>query len=414
MCRRKGETMDNIKLKTNLENYQDEWKNFEEKEFSLDFLNIGNKVAFFIIIFFFTIVMIAAFKIKAETVDDLPVVVQELVPPPFVPVHNQVADEKAKVVKVTMIVEEKIIEIDDEGTQFRVFAFNDSVPGPLIVVHEGDYIELTLINPEKNNFEHNIDFHASTGALGGGGLTHVLPGEEVVLRWKAIKPGVFVYHCAPGGAMVPWHVVKGMNGAVMVLPRDGLKDRDGNPIRYDKAYYIGEQDFYIPKDEYGNYKIFKEPGDGYSETLEVMKTLTPTHVVFNGAVDALTGENALTAEVGETVLFIHAQANRDTRPHLIGGHGDYVWPNGSFNDPPRTNLETWFVPGGAAAAAIYTFRQPGTYLYLNHNLIEAFILGAKAEVQVSGEWNDDLMKQIKEPSDIDWDAYVEHNSQLNN
>ena len=414
MSRRKGETMNNIKLKTNLENYQDEWKNFKEKEFSLDFLNIGNKVAFFIIIFFFTIMMIVAFKIKAETVDDLPVVVQELVPPPFVPVHNQVADEKAKMVKVTMIVEEKIIEIDDQGTQFRVFAFNNSVPGPLIVVHEGDYIELTLINPEKNNFEHNIDFHASTGALGGGGLTHVLPGEEVVLRWKAIKPGVFVYHCAPGGAMVPWHVVKGMNGAVMVLPRDGLKDRDGNPIRYDKAYYIGEQDFYIPKDEYGNYKIFKEPGDGYSETLEVMKTLTPTHVVFNGAVDALTGENALTAEVGETVLFIHAQANRDTRPHLIGGHGDYVWPNGSFNDPPRTNLETWFVPGGAAAAAIYTFRQPGTYLYLNHNLIEAFILGAKAEVQVSGEWNDDLMKQIKEPSDIDWDAYVEHNSQLNN
>ena len=414
MSRRKGETMNNIKLKTNLENYQDEWKNFEEKEFSLDFLNIGNKVALFIIIFFFTIVMIAAFKINAETVDDLPVVIQELVSPPFVPVHNQVADEKAKVIKVTMIVEEKIIEIDDEGTQFRVFAFNDSVPGPLIVVHEGDYIELTLINPEKNNFEHNIDFHASTGALGGGGLTHVLPGEEVVLRWKAIKPGVFVYHCAPGGAMVPWHVVKGMNGAVMVLPRDGLKDRDGNPIRYDKAYYIGEQDFYIPKDEYGNYKIFKEPGDGYSETLEVMKTLTPTHVVFNGAVDALTGENALTAEVGETVLFIHAQANRDTRPHLIGGHGDYVWPNGSFNDPPRTNLETWFVPGGAAAAAIYTFRQPGTYLYLNHNLIESFILGAKAVVQVSGEWNDDLMKQIKEPSDIDWDAYVEHNSQLNN
>ena len=404
----------NIDNKTSLENNKDEWESFEEKEFSLDFFKISNKIALFIIIIFLSIVFFASFKANADTADNLPVVVQELVPPPFVPVHNQVADEKAKVVKVTMIVEEKIIEIDDEGTQFRVFAFNDSVPGPLIVVHEGDYIELTLINPEKNNFEHNIDFHASTGALGGGGLTHVLPGEEVVLRWKAIKPGVFVYHCAPGGAMVPWHVVKGMNGAVMVLPRDGLKDRDGNPIRYDKAYYIGEQDFYIPKDEYGNYKIFKEPGDGYSETLEVMKTLTPTHVVFNGAVDALTGENALTAEVGETVLFIHAQANRDTRPHLIGGHGDYVWPNGSFNDPPRTNLETWFVPGGASGAAIYTFRQPGTYLYLNHNLIESFILGAKAVVQVSGEWNDDLMKQIKEPGDIDWDAYVEYNSQLNN
>ncbi len=398
----------NIDYKLDLENKKDEWDKFEEQEFSLDFLNISNKVAFFIVVIFLSIVFFVTFTAKADPADDLPVVVQKLLPPPFVPIHDQVADGEAKVVKVTMIIEEKIIEIDDDGTQFRVFAFNDSVPGPLIVVHEGDYIELTLINPEKNNFQHNIDFHASTGALGGGGLTHVLPGEEVILRWKAIKSGVFVYHCAPGGAMVPWHVVKGMNGAVMVLPRDGLKDRDGNPIRYDKAYYIGEQDFYIPKDEYGNYKIFKEPGDGYSETLEVMRTLTPSHVVFNGAVDSLTGENAMTAEVGETVLFIHAQSNRDTRPHLIGGHGDFVWPNGSFNDPPRTNLETWFVPGGAAAAAIYTFHQPGTYVYLNHNLIEAFILGAKAEVQVNGKWNDDLMKQIKEPSDIDWNTYEQH------
>ena len=398
----------NINYKLDLENKKDEWDKFEEQEFSLDFLNISNKVAFFIVVIFLSIVFFVTFTAKADPADDLPVVVQKLLPPPFVPIHDQVADGEAKVVKVTMIIEEKIIEIDDDGTLFRVFAFNDSVPGPLIVVHEGDYIELTLINPEKNNFQHNIDFHASTGALGGGGLTHVLPGEEVILRWKATKPGVFVYHCAPGGAMVPWHVVKGMNGAVMVLPRDGLKDRDGNPIRYDKAYYIGEQDFYIPKDEYGNYKIFKEPGDGYSETLEVMRTLTPSHVVFNGAVDSLTGENAMTAEVGETVLFIHAQSNRDTRPHLIGGHGDFVWPNGSFNDPPRTNLETWFVPGGAAAAAIYTFHQPGTYVYLNHNLIEAFILGAKAEVQVNGKWNDDLMKQIKEPSDIDWNTYEQH------
>lgn len=337
---------------------------------------------------------------KSSEADKLPVVVQELVPAPLVPAHDIVAKGGPKVIKVRMSVTEKIITIDKQGTKFRVFAFNDSIPGPLIVAHVGDYIELTLVNPKENNFEHNIDFHAATGALGGGGLTHILPGEEVVLRWKAIKPGVFVYHCAPGGAMVPWHVVKGMNGAVMVLPRDGLKDREGNPITYDKAYYIGEQDFYVPKDNNGKYKEYLHPGDGFSDVLEVMKTLTPTHVVFNGSEGALEGDNALTAKVGESVMFIHAQANRDTRPHLIGGHGDYVWPNGSFNDPPRTNLETWFVPGGAAGAMIYKFRQPGTYVYLNHNLIEAFILGAKAEVKVEGKWNNDLMEQLMEPTRI--------------
>ena len=79
---------------------------------------------------------------------------------------------------------------------------------------------------------------------------------------------------------------------------------------------------------------------------------------FNGKSGALTGENALTAKVGETVLIIHSQANRDTRPHLIGGHGDYVWQSGSFNDAPSTNLETWFIAGGSAGAALYTFKQP--------------------------------------------------------
>ena len=66
-------------------------------------------------------------------------------------------------------------------------------------------------------------------------------------------PCVFVYHRAPGDVMIPYHVLHGMSGAVMVLPRDGLKDAQGKPYKYDRAYCIGEQDYYIPKDESGNY-----------------------------------------------------------------------------------------------------------------------------------------------------------------
>ena len=128
-----------------------------------------------------------------------------------------------------------------------------------------------------------------------------------------------------------------------------------------------------------------------------MRKLTPSHIVFNGKVGALTGANALTAKVGETVLLIHSQANRDTRPHLIGGHGDWVWETGKFGNPPQKNLETWFIRGGSAGAALYTFKQPGVYAYLNHNLIEAFELGAAGHIKVEGKWNDDLMKQIKAP-----------------
>lgn len=292
--------------------------------------------------------------------NDLQRVTQTLVAPPFLPEHDQVAKGAPKVVEVRLEVEEKLMEVGPGGAEVWALTFNGTVPAPMIVVHQNDYVELTLVNPSTNSLQHNIDLHAATGALGGGELTLVTPGQEVTFRFKAVKPGVFVYHCAPGGPMIPFHVVSGMNGAIMVLPREGLADSQGDLVKYDKAYFVGEQDFYIPQNEDGTYKSYGSPAEALGDTLEAMKSQNPSHVVFNGSVGALTGENALKASVGEKVLILHSQANRDSRPHLIGGHADLVWQGGSFSDLPDTNYETWFVPGGSAVAALYEFRQPGT------------------------------------------------------
>ena len=332
----------------------------------------------------------------------------KLVPPPFVHQHDQVAKDPPSIVEFEMLIVEKEVEIDDDGTMLQGMTFDGSIPGPLMVVHEGDYVELTLINPPENDMQHNIDFHAATGGLGGGALTLVNPGEKTVLRFKATRPGTFVYHCAPGGPMIPWHVVSGMSGAIMILPRDGLKNEKGKSVTYDRVYYIGENDFYIPKDEDGEYIRFDDVGSSYGETLDVMNGLIPTHVVFNGKAGALTGDHALMANVGENVLFVHSQANRDTRPHLIGGHGDLVWETGKFNNPPERDLETWFIRGGSAGAALYEFRQPGVYAYVNHNLIEAVNLGATAHVVVEGEWNNDLMAQVLAPSPYGEDVSADY------
>lgn len=323
----------------------------------------------------------------------------DLVAPPFVHAHEQIVTAAPRIVEFTMTIEEKQHVVDDEGTTIWAMTFNGSVPGPIMVVHEGDYVELTLINPDTNMMGHNIDFHAAIGALGGAALTNINPGEKAVLRFKATKAGAFVYHCAPEG-MVPWHVTSGMNGAIVVLPREGLSDGKGKQLPYDKIYYVGEQDFYVPKDADGNYMSFEGIGDGYADTIDVMRKLVPSHVVFNGKVGALTGDAAMTAAVGETVLVIHSQANRDTRPHLIGGIADYVWQSGKFHNAPEVDLETWFIPGGAAGASLFTFLQPGVYAYVNHNLIEAFELGAAGHFVVSGEWNDDLMTGVMAPSPI--------------
>jgi nitrite reductase (NO-forming) len=132
-----------------------------------------------------------------SNVKDLEKVTQKLVNPPFLPEHDQVAKGGPKVIQVTMDIEEKEIEVKP-GVYVQAMTFNGTNPGPMMVVHQGDYLELTLRNPKTNSMTHNIDFHASTGALGGGGLTHVNPGQQTVLRFKADRAGVFVYHCARG------------------------------------------------------------------------------------------------------------------------------------------------------------------------------------------------------------------------
>lgn len=323
-------------------------------------------------------------------------VTQELAAPPALPQHEQVNDGPPRIVAVRMEISEKELEIEP-GVFTWSLSFNGTVPGPIIVVHEGDYVELTLVNPADNLMFHNIDFHASMGALGGGELTKVRPGEEVVLRFRALKPGVFIYHCAPGGDSVPRHVTHGMNGAIMVLPRDGLKDAAGNPLRYDRAYYIGEQDYYLPRDDSGAFIRYEDAAASANDDIAAMKTLLPTHIVFNGAAGALQGVGKLTAKVGENVLLVHSQANRPSYPHLIGGHGDYVWERGSFNNPPRVDLESWVIAAGSAGASLHTIRQPGTYVYLSHNLIEAFLFDARAVLVAEGEWDNDLMEQVKPP-----------------
>ncbi|MGN6215058.1 copper-containing nitrite reductase [Parafilimonas sp.] len=366
------------------------------------FLN-GFKLFIIAVLFFFTAcknnntsVIDAQFSGSG---DNLKHVTEELVPPPMLPKFEQVDKDGPKIIDVTLTAEEKKIEVAP-GDSAWVFTFNGSVPAPIIVAHQDDFIDLTLKNPATNTQQHNIDLHAATGAMGGGDLTLVNPGQEAKFRFRCTRPGVFVYHCAPGGTMVPIHVTAGMNGVIMVLPRDGLKDENGNMVTFDRAYYIVEQDFYLPKDKDGKIINIATPQQAVQAAGESIKTLMPTNIVFNGHQGALLGKNALTANVGEKVLFITAQANRDTRFHLIGGHADLYWPGGKFNNKPYTDFETWAVPGGSAAAALYKFREPGTYVFLNHNLIEAFDYGAIAQIKVAGQWDSSYMKQLEKPSPI--------------
>ena len=335
------------------------------------------------------------------------VVTQTLVQSPFVPLHEQsVGKAKPKIVHIDMAVEEKKFVIapakdgkpavETWGMFFRGTNpdYVGTNPGPTIVVHQNDVVEMHLINPTGNLFAHNIDFHAATGAMGGGSISLIAPGEEVTFRFLATKAGAFVYHCAPGGLHIPSHVVSGQSGVLVVLPRDGLKDHRGKRIAYDRMYVIGEQDVYVPT------TVAENVAQHEAAIQPLMKTLTPTYIVMNGSVGALTGDHALRAKVGEKILFVHAAANLTSDGHLIGGHADLFWPGGSFGNTPLVDLESWTVTAGDAVTMLYEFREPGTYVFVDHNLIKAVLFGAKAEVVVEGKWNSDLMSIVNPTGQI--------------
>ena len=103
----------------------------------------------------------------------------DLVAPPFVHPHEQATKAGPKIIEFTLNIEEKKVVIDDEGTTFQAMTFNGSMPGPLMVVHEGDYVEVKLVNPghQLDAAQHRLPFRhrrarrsrAHAGQPGRGG-----------------------------------------------------------------------------------------------------------------------------------------------------------------------------------------------------------------------------------------------------
>jgi nitrite reductase (NO-forming) len=56
--------------------------------------------------------------------------------------------------------------------------------------------QVHLTDAEKSLMYHSVDFHAATGPGGGAEFTQAAPGEEKIVTFKALVPGLFVYQTA--------------------------------------------------------------------------------------------------------------------------------------------------------------------------------------------------------------------------
>jgi nitrite reductase (NO-forming) len=268
-----------------------------------------------------------------------------------------------------------------EGTTFGYWTFNGKVPGPLLRVRVGDTVDVHLKNADGSAMIHSVDFHAATGPGGGAVSTQANPGEEKSFKFKALVPGLYVYHCAT--PMVAHHIANGMYGMILVEPEEGLP-----PV--DREFYVMQGEIYTDG-------AFGQHG---SQDFNVEKLLNerPEYFVFNGSVGALSKFHPLQAKVGETVriFFGVGGPNFTSSFHVIGEIFDKVYNMGSVLSEPVRGVQTVTVPPGGAVITEFKLDVPGNYILVDHALsrMERGLVGM---LHVEGPPNPEIYNGKVEP-----------------
>ncbi len=271
-------------------------------------------------------------------------------------------------VRVDLETQEVVAEIE-KGETFTYWTFGGTVPGPMLRARVGDTVELHLKNSASSVLTHSIDLHAVNGPGGGATATQTGPGKESVVTFKALNPGLYVYHCAT--APIPMHIANGMYGLILVEPVGGLP-----PV--DREFYVMQAELYTNG-------ILGAPGHHDVDMIK-MGNEEPDYVVFNGQVGALVGDNAMTAKVGETVrIFFGVGGFLPSSLHLIGEIFDRVYPEGAMGSAVNTNVQTTLVPAGGATIVEFKVQVPGSYTLVDHSLGRALAKGTVAQLNVTGD-----------------------------
>ncbi|MGN6684864.1 MAG: copper-containing nitrite reductase, partial [Devosia sp.] len=238
----------------------------------------------------------------------------------------------------------------------QFWTFNGRVPGPFVRVRVGDTVEVHLKNNEDSVMMHNVDFHAVNGPGGGAGATSANPGEEHQFTFKALNPGLYVYHCAV--TPVAMHISSGMYGLILVEPEGGLPPVD--------------HEFYVMQGEIYTEEALGTPGL-LTASYDKLLNETPEYFVFNGHVGALTDHYPLKAKVGETVrlFFGVGGPNFTSSFHVIGEIFDKAYQLGSVTSPPIENVQSISVPPGSANIVEFKLEVPGRYVLVDHALSRA-------------------------------------------
>lgn len=279
-------------------------------------------------------------------------------------------------VKINIKVKEVISEVAP-GIYFNYWTFDGAVPGPMYRVREGDTIIMSITNDISSLHHHNIDLHAVTGQGGGASLSDVMPGETKIFKWKAMNPGLFIYHCAMPN--VSTHNSHGQYGLILVEPKEGLS-------KVDKEFYVVQGELYTVGD------IGKKGLTIFDS--EALVDGHPNYVTFNGKIES---SPRMHAKVGDKIrIYVgNGGVNLISSFHVIGEIFDKVYPEGAIGEGSSVykNVQTTAVLPGGSTIVEFKVDVPGKYLLVDHALAR-MNKGAWAVLEVTGSSTPEIYSQV--------------------
>ncbi len=300
---------------------------------------------------------------------DLPTIQAKLTTLPQVPAP--ITRKEAAHVVVNVEAKEFVGTLAD-GVQYKFWSFNGTVPGPMMRVRVGDTVEIHLKNHADSKFPHNMDLHAVNGPGGGAGSNLAIPGQEGTFAFKALNPGLYIYHCASPVPNIPAHIANGMYGLILVDPAGGLP-----PVDHEYAVFQSEF-FTMPSAEKGIMELSMEKGLAEH----------PDHVVFNGKAGALMGDGQLQAKAGDKIrLYVgNIGPNSISSFHIIGEIFDKVYVEGAIGGTINENVQTTLIPSAGTVIVEFKVDVPGAYLLVDHSIFRV-AKGAVGILSVEGKDN---------------------------
>jgi nitrite reductase (NO-forming) len=230
------------------------------------------------------------------------------------------------------------------GLTTEGWTFGGMMPGPVVEVCDGDTVTIIVPNEDTDpvyGTDHGLDSHAFI--IDAARYNAVAPGKTLEFTGKMEVPGAFMYHCAVGPA-TDWHIKNGMYGAMIVYPRESL--RDAREILVVQSAIYGEPDT--------SGKIIP--------TEDRAKANEPFFMMFNGQLE----HEPIEVKAGQLVRVYFVNVGPGTSAvHVIGS----ILERSCISGNPQNvvyDVQTERVPPGGGA--MFEFRPPkGQSVLVDHD-----------------------------------------------